>query len=85
MRIRPPPIERQASPSTLPVREAGRRERYFATLDRVLDGLERGPDAAHIAVTALATDAQVEAVREMARRSQHLRDLPPQPDLRSAV
>jgi NAD+ synthase len=53
----------------------------FATLDRVLDGLERGLDPAHVAATACATDAQVRAVREMVRRSQHLRELPPQPGL----
>ena len=53
----------------------------FGTLDRILDGLERGFDAAHIAVTRAASDAQVAGVAEMVRRSQHLRRLPPQPEL----
>lgn len=53
----------------------------YATLDRILDGLERGLDAAHVAVTRAASDAQVRAVMELVRRSQHLREAAPQPDL----
>ena len=53
----------------------------YETLDRVLDGLERGLDAAHVAVTRAASDAQVRDVRELVRRSQHLRELAPWPAL----
>lgn len=53
----------------------------YATLDRILDGLERGLDAARISVTRRASDAQVRDVRELVRRSQQLRELAPHPDL----
>ena len=53
----------------------------YETLDRILDGLERGLDPAHVAAARAASDAQVGAVREMVRRSQHLRELPPLPTL----
>ena len=53
----------------------------YATLDRILDGLERGPDPVHVAVTRAASDAQVRDVRELVRRSQHLRELAPRPEL----
>jgi NAD+ synthase len=53
----------------------------YETLDRILDGLERGLDAAHVAATRAASDAQVHDVRELVRRSQHLRELAPQPEL----
>jgi NAD+ synthase len=53
----------------------------YATLDGILDGLERGLDAAHVAVTRAASDAEVRAVLTMVRRSQHLRELAPSPGL----
>jgi NAD+ synthase len=53
----------------------------YETLDRILDGLERGLDAAHVAATRAASDAQVRAVQELVRRSQHLRELVPRPQL----
>lgn len=75
-------IRKAPSPDVLPgiVDEAALGIDY-ETLDRILDGLEAGLDPAHVAVTRAATDAQVREVRELVRRSQHLRDLPPHPAL----
>jgi NAD+ synthase len=56
----------------------------YETLDRILEGLELGLDAAHVAVTRAASDAQVRAVLELVRRSRHLRELAPRPDLGGA-
>jgi hypothetical protein len=53
----------------------------YETLDRNLDGLERGLDAAHVAVMRGASHAQVRDVQELVRRSRHLRELPPCPVL----
>lgn len=75
-------IRKAPSPDVLPgiVDEAALGIDY-ETLDRILDGLERGLDAAHVAVTRAASDAQVRDVQELVRRSRHLRELPPYPDL----
>ena len=75
-------VRKAPSPDVLPgiVDEAALGIDY-QTLDRILDGLERGLDAAHVAVTRAASDAQVRDVQELVWRSQHLRELPPWPDL----
>ena len=75
-------IRKAPSPDLLPgiVDEAALGIDY-ATLDVILDGLERGLDPAHVAVTRGASDAQVAAVLELVRRSRHLRELAPVPDL----
>jgi NAD+ synthase len=74
-------VRKAPSPDLLPgiVDEAALGIDY-ATLDRILDGLERGLDPAHVAVTRGVSDAQVGAVVELVRRSQHLRELAPHPD-----
>ncbi len=78
-------VRKAPSPDLLPgiVDEAALGIDY-ETLDRVLDGLERGLDAAHVAVTRAASDAQVRDVQELVRRSQHLRELAPWPELGGA-
>jgi NAD+ synthase len=53
----------------------------YETLDRILWGLELGGTAERIVETQQVTAAQVEHVREMQHRSEHLRELPPYPDL----
>jgi len=53
----------------------------YATLDKILCGLERGWTADGIQRAVHVTAAQVEHVREMWRRSEHLRTLPPHPDI----
>lgn len=53
----------------------------FPTLDGILEGLARGMTAAEVTAVSGATEAQVRAVQEMVRRSRHLRELPPHPDL----
>lgn len=53
----------------------------YETLDRILWGLEQGQDKAHIVSTLGVEAAKVDHVRELVRRSQHLRELPPVPDL----
>jgi NAD+ synthase len=53
----------------------------YATLDRILVGLERDWDTETIVHEMRVTVEQVEHVREMARRSEHLRTLPPHPEL----
>jgi NAD+ synthase len=53
----------------------------YDTLDRILWGIDQGWDTERIAVAAGTTLAQVEHVREMRERSEHLRTLPPTPDL----
>ena len=53
----------------------------YETLDRILEGLERGWAAAEVAAACAAPEAQVRTVQAMVRRSQHLRELPPRPDL----
>ncbi len=75
-------VRKAPSPDLLPgiVDEAALGIDY-ETLDRILDGFERGLDPAHVAVTRAASDAQVRDVRELVRRSQHLRRLAPWPGL----
>ena len=53
----------------------------YETLDRILEGLARGWDAAQVAAQCAAPEAQVRDVEELARRSRHLRELPPWPEL----
>ncbi len=55
----------------------------YKTLDKILWGLERGWRDEGIVKGMQVTAAQVEHVREMRRRSEHLRTLPPWPDLES--
>jgi NAD+ synthase len=53
----------------------------YETLDRVMWGIDQGWDAQRIATTVGTTLDQVQHVREMRSRSEHLRALPPTPDL----
>lgn len=53
----------------------------YETLDRILWSLERGWAESRIVIDMGVTAAQVEHVRVMNRRSEHLRTLPPLPDL----
>lgn len=53
----------------------------YATLDRILWGLEHGWDSPRIQAEYAVSASQVAHVSEMHRRSQHLRQLPPAPDL----
>ncbi len=53
----------------------------YETLDRILEGLDGGGDVAQVASACAAPEAQVRDVQEMVRRSRHLRELPPYPDL----
>ena len=55
----------------------------YETLDRILWGLEVGSTTERMIETLQVTAAQVEHVQEMQRRSEHLRDLPPSPDLKA--
>ena len=57
----------------------------YEALDRILEGLDRGWDAASVALVCAVPEAQVEDVQEMVRRSRHLRELPPYPDLGAAA
>jgi NAD+ synthase len=56
----------------------------YETLDKILWGLEMGGTARSIAEALQVSSAQVEHVQEMQRRSEHLRNLPPYPDLEAA-
>ena len=53
----------------------------YDTLDRILWGLEQGWAEETIVEAMRVTSAQVEHVEEMRRRSEHMRTLPPWPDL----
>lgn len=53
----------------------------YATLDRILVGLEQGWEVERIVAECKVQPAQVAHVSEMVRRSAHLRELPPFPDL----
>jgi NAD+ synthase len=57
----------------------------YVTLDRILEGLDQGRDAARVATSCGLPEAQVRAVQELVRRSRHLRELPPRPDLHGAA
>jgi len=57
----------------------------YETLDRILEGLDRGWGAPRVASACAVPEAQVEDVQEMVRRSRHLRELPPYPDLGAAA
>jgi NAD+ synthase len=56
----------------------------YETLDKILWGLEMGGTARSIGEALQVSPAQVENVQEMQRRSDHLRNLPPYPDLGAA-
>jgi putative sterol carrier protein len=56
----------------------------YETLDKILWGLEVGSTTERMVETLQVTAAQVEHVQEMQRRSEHLRDLPPYPDLEAS-
>jgi len=56
----------------------------YETLDRILEGLDQGWDAARVASACAVPEAQVSGVEEMVRRSRHMRELPPSPDLGAA-
>lgn len=75
-------IEKAPSPDLLPgiVDEVALGIDY-ETLDKILWGLEQGWDTGQIISTFGVEEAQVEHVREMVRRSQHMRELPPVPDI----
>jgi NAD+ synthase len=53
----------------------------YDTLDRILWGLDQGWAEETIVEAMRVTAAQVEHVEEMRRRSEHMRTLPPWPDL----
>ena len=53
----------------------------YETLDKILWGLDRGWTGEEIVDAMRVTAEQIEHVREMQRRSRHLRMLPPSPDL----
>ena len=53
----------------------------YETLDRILEGLDKGWDAAGVASACAVPEAQVRDVEGMVRRSRHMRELPPSPDL----
>jgi NAD+ synthase len=80
--VSPAIIEKAPSPDLLPgiVDELALGLDYV-TLDRILCGLDRGGSDERIAREAGATVEQAAHVREMQRRSAHLRVLPPAPDL----
>jgi len=75
-------IDKAPSPDLLPgiVDETALGIEYL-TLDKILWGLERGWDDGKIKETYGVTGVQVQHVRELVRRSWHLRELPPQPEL----
>ena len=56
----------------------------YETLDGILEGLDRGWDAARVASVCSVPEAQVRDVQEMVRRSRHLREAAPRPDLGGA-
>jgi NAD+ synthase len=53
----------------------------YETLDIILECLELGWDAARVVQECGVPASQVDHVAEMVRRSRHLRELPPHPDL----
>jgi hypothetical protein len=57
----------------------------YETLDRISWGIDQGWETGHIAAVVGVTAEQVEHVREMRRRSEHLRTLPPVPALGSLL
>ena len=57
----------------------------YATLDRILVGIEQGWEIDRIAAASRARPDQVTHVAEMVRRSYHLRQLPPVPDLSGLI
>lgn len=56
----------------------------YETLDRILEGLDQGWDTAGVASACAVPEAQVRDVEGMVRRSRHMRELPPSPDLGAA-
>ena len=55
----------------------------YEALDKILWGLDQGWDAERIVRATGVAPAQVENVEEMRRRSEHMRRLPPEPELGS--
>jgi len=53
----------------------------YETLDRILEQLETRRDAAGVAAACAVDVSLVDHVQEMVRRSRHLREMPPSPDL----
>ena len=53
----------------------------YETLDRILEGLDRGWGAAQVAASCAEPEVQVWDVQELVRRSRHLREFPPCLDL----
>ena len=79
-------IDKAPSPDLLP----GIVDEYslgidYPTLDRILMSLEEGLDLPAIMEAARATRDQVDHVRELVRRSEHMRVLPLAPDLTPAT
>jgi NAD+ synthase len=54
----------------------------YATLDKILWGIDRGWEILKITETYNVETSQVEHVRELIRRSEHIRKSPPYPDLK---
>jgi len=75
-------IDKAPSPDLLPgiVDEFALGVNY-ETLDKILWGLEQGWESARIVTTYDVESTQVEHVKEMMRRSQHLREFPPEPEV----
>lgn len=80
--VSPEIIEKAPSPDLLPgiVDELALGISY-EVLDKILSGLEEGWDQEQIVSTFGVVTAQVMRVRELKRRSQHLREMPPVPHL----
>ena len=57
----------------------------YEVLDKILWGLEHGWDQDRIVSAASVTADQVEHVRELKRRSGHLREMPQSPDLSGTI
>ena len=53
----------------------------YLTLDKILWGIDQGMNTSQMAESYEVTQGQIKHVRELVRRSQHIRQLPPYPDL----
>ena len=75
-------IDKQPTPDLMPgVEDELALGIDYATLDRILAGLEGGMTVEEIVSKYAVSLAQIEHVQEMVSRSQHLRTLPPMPNL----
>lgn len=80
--VSPKILDKAPSPDLMPgIVDAVALGMDYDTLDRILWGLDQGWAKERIVEAMGVTPDQVEHVQEMRRRSEHLRSLPPQPDL----